>query len=360
MRSGWVLQGPEVAAFETEFAAIVGAPHAVATSSGTSALILALRAVGVGPGDEVVTVSHSFIATANAITLLGARPVFVDVAADTFGMEAAAVVPAITARTKAILCVHQIGFPCDIEGLVALSEKRGVSMVEDAACALGTEVEIADRWEKIGKPHGRIACFSFHPRKIVTTGDGGMATTNDRALADKMRLARQHAMTVPPELRDKDPFAAEAFMEPAYNFRLTDLQAAIVRPQLRRLGASLAERKRLAAAFIAALDGHPVLAPPMPRGNARPNWQSFPTRVRPSSKRTVDELLRWFQDRGISCRRGLTNAHREPAYQGKGNFTAGPLPVSEELRRATLMLPLFQGMTRDEETAVVAAIAELR
>ncbi len=366
VRSGWVLQGPEVAALETEFAAAVGAANAVAVSSGTAALTLTLRALGVRPGDEVVTVSHSFIATANSIATLGARPVFVDVERDTFGLDPQRLEASLTPRTRAVLCVHQIGLPCDIEAIGDIARRHGLPVIEDAACALGSEVCIAGVWQRIGRPHGVAACFSFHPRKIVTTGDGGMVTTHDGALADRLRLLRNHAMTVSPEARDKDPFAREAFTEPAYNFRLTDLQAAIARPQLRRLDASLAERRRLAAGYTAALAHHPVLAAPVVRDNALPNWQSYPAIIRSSltgagdaTVREQDDLLRWFDARGISTRRGLTNAHQEPAYAGRDNFAAGPLPVSEILRRTTVFLPLFHGMTREEEATVLAALREL-
>jgi dTDP-4-amino-4,6-dideoxygalactose transaminase len=352
VRSGWVMQGPEVAAFEREFAAAVGAANAVAVSSGTAALELALRVLGVGPGDEVVTVSHSFIATANVVLAVGARPVFVDVEHDTLGMNPARVAAAITPRTKAILCAHQLGFPCDLAGILAAA--RGLPVVEDAACALGSEWNGA----RLGQPHGALACFSFHPRKVITTGDGGMITTADAAIASRLRLLRQHAMSIPPEARDRDPLARESFLEPAFNARMTDLAAAIGRPQLRRLDASIAERRRLAAAFIAALDDHPVLAPPTVRPGSGPNWQSFPVFLQPGVSQ--ETTLRWFFDRGISCRRGLTNAHQEPAYAGRDNWSAGPLPVSEHLRAHTLLLPLFHGMTPDEEGAVLQALRDLR
>ena len=175
--SGWVTQGPEVAAFEREFAEIVGAPHACAVSNCTTALHLALLACGVGPGDEVITVSHSFIATANAIHYCGATPVFIDIEPGTYNMDPALIESAITPRTKAILCVHQLGMPCDLARIVEIGKRRGIKVIEDAACASGSEILWNGRWEKIGKPHGDIACFSFHPRKVITTGDGGMITT---------------------------------------------------------------------------------------------------------------------------------------------------------------------------------------
>jgi perosamine synthetase len=361
VRSRWVIQGPEVAAFEGELAAAVGAAHAVAVSSGTTALELAMRVLGIGPGDEVVTASHSFIATANAVVTVGARPVFVDVERDTFCIDPALVEAALSPRTKAILCVHQLGFPCALGPLLALGKRAGIPVIEDAACALGSELDLNGHWERIGRPHGVMACFSFHPRKIITTGDGGMITTHDGALAARLRLLRQHAMSVPPEARDRDPLAREQYTEPAYNCRMTDLEAAIGRPQLAKLDAFMAERRRLAAVYAAALEDHPVLVAPVEQASSRANWQSYPTLVREGAGVDQDQLLRFFLDRGIACRRGISNAHEEPAYAGRDNWRApAPLPVSEYLRRNVVMLPLFHGMTREEEKIVKGALGELR
>jgi perosamine synthetase len=361
VRSRWVIQGPEVAAFEGELAAAVGAAHAVAVSSGTSALELAMRVLGIGPGDEVITASHSFIATANAVVTVGARPVFVDIERDTFGIDPALVEAAVSPRTRAILCVHQLGFPCALGPLLALGKRLGIPVLEDAACALGSELDLNGHWERIGRPHGVMACFSFHPRKIITTGDGGMITTHDGALAARLRLLRQHAMSVSTEARDRDPLAREQYTEPAYNCRMTDLEAAIGRPQLARLDAFMAERRRLAAVYATLLEDHPVLVAPVERADSRTNWQSYPALVREGSGVDQDQLLRFFFERGIACRRGVSNAHEEPAYAGRDNWRApGPLPVSEYLRRNVVMLPLFHGMTREEEKIVKTALTELR
>lgn len=195
IRSGWVTQGPEVAAFEKEFAEFVGAPHACAVSSCTTALHLALKVVGVDAGDEVITVSHSFIATANSIRYCGAIPVFIDIRPEDFNLNPSLVEAVITPRTRAILCVHQLGMPCDLTALAAIAKKHNLPLIEDAACALGSEILFEGKWEKIGKPHGDIACFSFHPRKLLSTGDGGMITTKRGEWDAKFRLWRQHGMT---------------------------------------------------------------------------------------------------------------------------------------------------------------------
>ena len=201
LQSGWVTQGPEVAAFEREFASLAGAQHACAVSSCTTALHLALLAVGVRPGDEVVTVSHSYIATANSVRYCGAIPVFVDIQPETYNLDPDLIESAISPRTRAILCVHQMGMPCDLQAILDIAHRHSLLVVEDAACAIGSEIRWNDKWEKIGKPHGDIACFSFHPRKVITTGDGGMITTANSEWDKQFRLWRQHGMSVPDTVR---------------------------------------------------------------------------------------------------------------------------------------------------------------
>lgn len=364
IRSGWLTQGPEVAAFEKEFAAAVGAEHAVAVSNCTVALELCLRALGVGPGDEVVTVSHSFVATANAIVTVGATPVFCDVEEDTFGMDPVALRRAIGERTKAILPVHQIGMPCDLAGIHAVAQEHGLPMIEDAACAIGSEVELYGTWERIGKPVGHAACFSFHPRKIVTTGDGGMITTRDGELAKRFRLLRQHAMSVPDTVRHhSDRVVFEEYTEPAFNARMTDLQASVGRAQLRRLDEIVKERRRLADRYYDALKDHPVLAPPVERPGRRSNWQSYAIRIRDAVKRPQIEILQELVDKGIACKRGIMNSHQEPAYQGKNNWRKPPgetLAVSELLRDRMILVPLFHGMKESEQDEVIAALREVK
>ena len=192
--SGWVTQGPEVGHFEEAFAAAVGAPHACAVSSGTAALHLALEAAGVGSGDEVVTVSHSFIATTSSIRYTGAVP-FVDIEPATFNIDPVRVAAAVTPRTKAILCVHQLGMPCDLAALLDIATRHGLVLVEDAACAIGSEAQVCGAWHRIGRPHGDIACFSFHPRKVLTTRRRRMITTRHAAWDAEVRRRRQHGMS---------------------------------------------------------------------------------------------------------------------------------------------------------------------
>ena len=199
--SGWVTQGPEVAAFEREFAAFVGALHACAVSNCTTALHLALIAVGVQPGDEVITVSHSYIATANAVRYCGATPVFVDIDPPTFNLDPTQIEAVLSPRTRAILCVHQMGMPCDLAAILEIARRHGLPVVEDAACAMGSEIAWDGQFEKIGRPRGDVACFSFHPRKIMSTGDGGMLTTANAEWDAKFKTLRQHGMSVPDTVR---------------------------------------------------------------------------------------------------------------------------------------------------------------
>jgi len=374
IRSGWVAQGPEVTAFEREFATAVAAPLAVAVSNCTVALELSLRVAGVRPGDDVATVSHSFIATANAVAAVGARPIFVDVQPDTYNMDPAALSRALTPRTRAILCVHQIGFACDLPAILAIARSRGLPVIEDAACAVGSEICIDGNWQRVGRPHGLLACFSFHPRKLITTGDGGMITTADAALAERLRSLRQHAMCVPSTARhDSQHVTLESFSEPAFNFRMTDLQAAVGRPQLARLPAMIAERRALAARYNEALVDHPLLAPPTEPSWMRSNWQSYPTTLRPGGRMSQVAIMQFLLDRGVASRRGIGNAHAEPAY-AKCAWSCGQepcdpaahaagrclrLPVSQHARDNTILLPLFHGMSPAEQDHVVSSLRAL-
>src|SRR3954452_11060342 len=252
--SGWVSQGPQVAAFERDFAALVGAPYACAVSNCTIALHLALAALEIGPGDEVITASHSFIATANCIRYCGATPVFVDIDPDTYNIDPNRVSEAIAPRTRAVIAVHQMGMPCDLAALTALADRHGIVLIEDAACAAGSQVRMNGDWERIGQPHGQIACFSFHPRKVITTGEGGMLTTSDAELDRKFRLLRQHGMSVPDTVRHGSPQVIfEDYLTVGFNYRMTDIQAAIGRKQLDRLSELVRRRRTVAARYTELL-----------------------------------------------------------------------------------------------------------
>lgn len=368
--SGWVTQGPEVAAFEAEFAAFTGAPHACAVANCTLALHLALRAVGVREGDEVITVSHSFIATANSIRMCGATPVFVDIDPATYNLDPAGLAFALSPRTRAILAVHQIGMPCDLPRILAFARAHGLPVVEDAACAAGSEIRMDGQWERIGKPHGDIACFSFHPRKVITTGDGGMLTTRNPEYDRRFRLERQHAMSLPDTARHgAKQVVFEEYLAPAFNYRLTDLQAAVGRVQLSRLPELVARRRELAARYEELLATIPGLGIPVEPDGFRTNWQSYCARLPDgvSQRGVMQHLL----DRGISTRRGVMCAHTEPAYRS-GGWSCGAAPGrsacpagtcarlvhSEQATRRGLILPLFHDLADADQARVASTLAE--
>ena len=353
--SGWVTQGPEVAAFEREFAEAVGARHACAVSSCTTALHLALAACGVSSGDEVVTVSHSFIATSNAIRYCGATPVFVDIQRATYNIDPSLVEAAIGPRTKAILAVHQLGMPCDLAAIAEIGKRRSIPVVEDAACAVGSEIRWNDRWERIGHPRGLVACFSFHPRKLLSTGDGGMLTTADPDLDRKFRLLRQHGMSVSDTVRhSSSAVIQEEYPVLGYNYRMTDIQAAIGREQLTRLPGIVSRRRALAERYRERLARVAGVSIPTEPEWARTNWQSYAVRVDAGHRR---QIMQRMLDAGISTRRGVMNAHREAAYPAGTWRAAGSLQESEAAQDAAIVLPLFHQLTEADQERVVDEFA---
>jgi perosamine synthetase len=352
--SGWLTQGPEVAAFEQEFAAFTGAAHAVAVSNCTTALHLALLAVGVSDGDEVITVSHSYVATANVIRYCNATPVFIDVDPATSNMDPQLIAAAITSRTKAILTVHQMGMPCDMPAILAVARAHGVPVIEDAACASGSEIRIDGIWDKVGRAHGDITCFSFHPRKVITTGDGGMLTTNSAAYDAQFRLLRQHGMSVSDRVRHN---ANEVIFEDhaviGYNYRMTDIQAAVGREQLKRLPEIVVARRRLADRYRTLLADIPGLVFAHEPAWARSNWQSFWIRLPAECGQRA--VMQAMLDRGVATRRGIMCAHREVPYQRAGGYT---LPMSEQAQDRSIILPLYPQMTDDDQEYVCDMLRE--
>jgi perosamine synthetase len=353
--SGWLTQGPEVAAFEREFAEAVTAPHACAVSNCTTALHLALQVAGVRAGDEVITASHSFIATANAVRYLGAVPVFADVEGHGYNLDPAAIEAAITSSTKAILCVHQIGMPCDLEAIVAIGRRHAIPVIEDAACAIGSEIFTLGEWQRIGRPHGDVACFSFHPRKVITTGDGGMLTTRHADWDRQFRLLRHHGMSISDTVRHSSrEVLREHYDVVGYNYRMTDLQAAVGRAQLRRLTGIVARRRALADRYRALLAGVPGLELPHEPANARSNWQSFAIRLVEAA--VQGQVMQALLDEGIATRRGVMCTHREAAYP-PGTWRGASLQNSERAEDGAILLPLYTEMSDEEQDTVVAALS---
>jgi perosamine synthetase len=368
--SGWTSQGPEVAAFEKEFAEYVGAPYACAVSNCTTALHMALLAVGVQPGDEVITVSHSYIATANSIRYCGAKPVFVDIDPVTFNIDPKLIESAVTERTRAILCVHQIGMPCDLAAILEVARRHSLFVVEDAACAIGSEILWQGQWEKIGKPQADVACFSFHPRKVISTGDGGMITTSNPEWDAKFRLLRQHGMSVPDTVRHGASLVIyESYPIVGFNFRMTDIQAAVGREQLKRLPEIVKKRRDLAAHYKTLLSDIPGLGLPVEPDWARSTWQSFSVRLTKDSNQR--QVMQSMLDEGIATRRGIMCSHREPAYPAdswsctdriKGYPCTAEicqcLRHSEEAQDQTIILPLFPQMSHEQQDQVVESLQD--
>ncbi|MBB2985741.1 dTDP-4-amino-4,6-dideoxygalactose transaminase [Terracoccus luteus] len=349
IESGWVAQGPRVAEFETRFAERMQADHAVAVSNCTTALHLALVVAGVGAGDDVVVPSFSFIATANAAVYVGARPVFADVSPVTGNLTPETVREALTPRTRAVVVVDQGGVPVDLDGVRAVCDPLGVTVVEDAACGAGSTYR--------GRPVGagaEISAWSFHPRKILTTGEGGMLTTSRADWAERARRLREHSMDVSAAQRHQSVLApAERYTEVGFNFRMTDLQAAVGLVQLGRLDEVVARRRELAARYREALGdvaGLRCVTDP-PHGTS--NHQSFWVEVGPDYPLDRDGLLVRLAEAQVSARRGIMAAHRQPAYEGHEH---GPLPVTEHLTDSTLILPLFHQMTDAQQHQVVDAV----
>jgi dTDP-4-amino-4,6-dideoxygalactose transaminase len=347
--SGWVAQGPRVQTFERAVAARVGAAEGVATSSCTTALHLALVLAGVGVGDEVVVPSLSFIATANVCRYVGARPVFADVDACTLGLTAASVEAVLTERTRAVILVHQCGTPAETAPIRELCERRGVVLVEDAACALGATY----RGEPVGA-HSDLAAFSFHPRKVITTGEGGMLVTSRADWAARARRLREHGMSISAaERHTRSPAALEQYLEPGFNYRMTDIQAAVGLVQLDRLDVIVTRRRDLGRRYREMLTTVPGLVTNADPADGTTNFQSFWMLLPDGFPITRNELLSRLSEQGISARRGIMAAHLEPAYR---DAVHTDLPVTERVTRDSLILPLFHDMTVEEQDRVVDAV----
>ena len=351
LASGWVAQGPRVARFEREFAETMDARFAVATSNCTTALHLSLVVAGIGAGDDVVVPSFSFIATANAPTYVGARPVFADVDPATGNVTAETVAAAMTDRTRAVIVVDQGGVPVDLDPIRELCDPLGIVVIEDAACGSGSTYK--------GRPVGagaEIAAWSFHPRKLITTGEGGMLTTSRPDWAERARRLREHAMSISANDRQASVLApAEEYGEIGFNYRMTDLQAAVGIVQLGRLAEIVARRRELAAVYadeIAAIDGLRAVADP---AWGTSNFQSYWVEVLPSAGTTREDVLEALARADVSARRGIMAAHLQPAYRGIDTGSA-PLPITERLTRNTLILPVFHQMTDSEQEQVINAL----
>jgi perosamine synthetase len=348
VRSGWVVGGSRLAEFERRFAELCGAEHAIGVSSWTTGAFLALHAWGIGPGDEVIVPSLTFIASVNVIRHVGATPVFAEIDPATYNIDAADVARRITSRTRVIMPVDQLGLPCEIDAIGSLARRHGLRVLDDAACAFGSRNN--------DRPVGALAdvtVFSLHARKVITTAEGGMITTDDGALAERLRRLRQQGMSLSDYARHgRSPTQFESYPEIGYNHRITDIQAAIGLAQLDRLDDLLEQRRAVAARYGAYLCEHPgLIAPHVPPGLS-PNWQSYQVRLREDSGWSRSEVMDRLFELGVPTRRGVMASHLEPPYQRP----AVRLPVTESTATSTLQLPMHPELTSEQQDRVLTAL----
>ncbi len=350
--SGWVTQGPKVAAFESAVARYVGAKHGIATTSCTTGLHLALAAIGIGPGDEVIVPSFTFIASANAILYTGATAVFADIDPRTYNVDPADVERRITKRTKAIMPVDQIGLACDIDAINAIAKRHRLDVVEDAAPAIGETY----KGRKVGS-NARQTVFSFHPRKVITTGEGGMITTDDDGLADHARKLRAHAMSVSDlDRHNADRIVLEEYSDLGFNYRMSDIQASIGVVQIRRLDELLRDRRIRAERYNRELPAIRGIVIPFVPSYATHTYQSYVIRLTSDARLEREALMTNLLRRGVASRRGVMASHLEPVYLKR----QGPvsLPHTELASRTTVTIPLYPQMTDDEQSYVIEALRE--
>lgn len=344
--TGWITQGPKVQEFEEKFATYTGARYAVAVSNCTTALHLSMIVAGITMGDEVICPSLSYIATANAITYVGASPIFAEVEPGTYNLDAVDVERRITSKTKAILVVHQIGFPADLDAFKALSIKYNLTIIEDAACAAGSSYKGA----KIGS-HSDLVCFSFHPRKVISTGDGGMITTSRQDYYERLKMLRQHGMSVNDRIRhESKEVVFEDHVEVGYNYRMTDIQAAIGIKQLEKLDWIVNERRKVAKFYNEAFRGLPHIKLPAEQHGRFSNYQSYSIYLKAGYELKRNELMQRLLDWGIATRRGVMTTHRESAY--KRSHKDVVLPLSEDMQDNSIILPLYVPMEAGEVTYI--------
>lgn len=348
--SGWVTQGPKVQEFEQRFAEYVGSEYAVAVSSCTTALHLAMIVAGIKHGDEVICPSLSFIATANAIRYVGAKPVFSEVNPRTFNIDLNHAESLITPRTKAILIVHQMGMPADIKAFKVLCIKHNLQLIEDAACAIGSTYMDA----KIGS-HSELVCFSFHPRKVITTGDGGMIATSRKDYYERLKLLRQHGMSVNDRDRhESSKVLFEDYLELGYNYRMTDIQAAVGIKQLEKLDWIVQERRKVADIYNSEFKDIDCITTPLETDGYYTNYQSYCLYLKQNTPISRNGLMQYLLDKGISTRRGIMTIHREIAYRDICRDLR--LPISEDVSDQSILLPIYVGMRDDEIQHIVRTI----
>ena len=352
IKSGWVTQGPKVAEFEKAVAAYTGAKHGIATTSCTTGLHLAMASIGIGPGDEVICPSFTFIASANAILYTGATVVFCEIDPRTLNIDPADVEKRITKRTKAIMPVDQIGLACDIDAINDIAKRHGLDVVEDAAPAIGESY----KGRKVGS-NAHQTVFSFHPRKVITTGEGGMITTDDDALAERARKLRAHGMSVSDlDRHSSDRVIMEEYPELGFNYRMTDIQASIGLVQLRRLDELLRLRRTRAERYNRELPEIKGLEIPYVPEYAEHTYQSYVVRLTKACRLDREPLMTNLLHRGVATRRGVMASHLEKTYTDRNGKVS--LPVTEDAALSTMTIPLYATMTDEEQSWVIESLRE--
>ena len=351
VRSGWVVGGYQLQKLEERFASHCETTHAIGVSSWTTGAFLVLHAWGIGPGDEVIVPSLTFIASVNVIRHVGAIPVFAEIDPLTFNIDPADVAKKITSRTRAIIAIDQIGLPCDIHAVNELAIRHGLHVLDDAACAFAAK--------NGGRPVGSLAevsVFSLHARKVITCGEGGMIVTNDGTLAQRLRMLRQQGMSLSDYARHgMAPTVFETYPEVGYNYRLTDIQAAIALCQFDRLNELLLRRREVADRYNSALRDHPVLIPPHIPEGLQTNWQSYQVSLRPGADISRNAVMDQLFQHGVPTRRGVMASHMEAAYRDAN----ARLPVTERVAASTLQLPMHSGLTPDQQTRILSVLQKL-
>lgn len=342
LRSGNLVQGAEVEKLEDVLARLLGSKYAIAVSSGTAALELSIMSLGIGRNDEVIVPPYSFVATANAVALTGATPIFADLCDNQLNICADSVQSRITERTKAIVVVHEFGFTANLERLLKVAKEHDLAIVEDAACALGSHA--------YGAPLGTfgiIGCFSFHPRKIVTSGEGGLVLTNDHQIASYVRSMRNHGLD--------EGNAVRRYSRVGYNFRMTDFAAALLTSQLQRLDHIVQSRNQIASRYTSDMSRELVRFPDYLPQEIK-NWQTFPVLL--PSEEMADRFMQFLNERNVSAIRPAQHIPSEPAYALNAMYAPQISPNALQLWKRCVAVPLFEEMTENEISRVIGSVNE--
>jgi perosamine synthetase len=352
IRSQWIVGGSKLLELERRFAEISGASYGVGISSWTTGAFLVLKALGIGPGDEVIVPSLTFIASVNVIVHAGATPVFADVDPETWNIDPVDIERKITPKTKLILPVDQIGIPCNMDAINELAENKNLMVLEDAACAFASRNR--------GRPVGSlcdITIFSLHARKIITTGEGGMIVTTNKLLAEKLKRLRHQGMSLSDfDRHQSSPTLFETYPEIGYNFRMTDIQAAIGLKQLDRLENILTRRLHIAERYHAYFKNYDWISCPKIEKDLQPNWQSYQLKLQKNAPLNRNMLMESLYKRGIPTRRGVMASHLEAPYLS----LKARLPVTDDLAASSLQLPIHPALTDDQQDYIFEIFSEFR